>query len=206
MRYAHDYSQSKIDCDTLALGTIREINFENTDDQSTYHTPLGEKGEKADTWYIVETISKQANRCMQRAHLPYQHQQESYIRYKHDSIWYPWKKIATATPPQEYDLPLAEGMSGTCKYSKTQEDLVIVTFSIDVDENTTCADNTLIGTLPAGFRLSPTRYFSVSVQQTNTRFSALLSVNAFGNIYYIGSAKTATPFRIYGEAVFVATA
>lgn len=34
--------------------------------------------------------------------------------------WKPWVEIATATPPQEYDLTLAEGLSGTAKYSKDQ--------------------------------------------------------------------------------------
>ena len=40
--------------------------------------------------------------------------------------WTGWAKIATATPPQEYDLSLADGISGTAKYCKTQEGVVLI--------------------------------------------------------------------------------
>src|SRR5699024_2026766 len=37
--------------------------------------------------------------------------------------WSEWKTLATATPPQEFDLPLAEGWTGLAKYYKTQENI-----------------------------------------------------------------------------------
>lgn len=61
--------------------------------------------------------------------------------------WGPWVPIATATPPQEFDLPLAEGWSGTAKYFKTQENICVL--SLSVTKNDAFEINDLISTLPA---------------------------------------------------------
>lgn len=63
-----------------------------------------------------------------------------------------WYEIATATPPQEFDLPLASGFSGTAKYSKDQFGKVLLT----IDITGSYSNATVIGTLPAGFRPSET--------------------------------------------------
>ena len=75
-----------------------------------------------------------------------------------------WKRVngeffylgdfATATKPQEFDLPLAEGWSAmpSCKasYFKTQESVVYVTLNVVPDH--AIASQETICTLPAGFR------------------------------------------------------
>ena len=61
--------------------------------------------------------------------------------------WSEWKTLATATPPQEFDLPLAEGWSGTAKYFKTQENICVL--SLSVTKNDAFEINDLISTLPA---------------------------------------------------------
>ena len=68
-----------------------------------------------------------------------------------------WAKLATATPPHEFDLPLAEGYTanGGCKYSKDQFGIVRVVGNINKSSGT-FASNTPFATLPAGFR--PGRY------------------------------------------------
>ena len=60
--------------------------------------------------------------------------------------------LSTATPPQEFDLPLASGFSGTAKYSKDQFGKVLLT----IDITGSYSNATVIGTLPAGFRPSET--------------------------------------------------
>ncbi len=110
------------------------------------------------------------------------------------------------TPPQTYSVPLAEGWSGIGQYSKTQDGVVILNLNLDLDDDGTCADNSVVGTLPVGFRVAPSRLFAVSIQQSDTRFSAVIQVGANGAITYFGSEATTRPFRIYGGAVFVATA
>ena len=64
--------------------------------------------------------------------------------------WKPWVPIVTATPPQEYDLPLAEGMSAVnpCTYRKNQFSEV----SVGGSASGTIEVGTAIATLPSGFR------------------------------------------------------
>lgn len=68
-----------------------------------------------------------------------------------------WKPFATATKPQEFDLPLVEGITGYAKYSKDQFGHVLIMlqdiqrsdgFALGIGQITT------IATLPAGFRSS----------------------------------------------------
>ena len=70
-----------------------------------------------------------------------------------------WRKLATATPPQEFDLPLAEGytQNNGCKYSKDQFNVVRVTFNLSKSAGT-IAGGEVVATLPAGFR--PKRYWA----------------------------------------------
>lgn len=69
-------------------------------------------------------------------------------------VWNPWKPIATATPLQEFDLPLVEGWSGWAKYSKDQFGRVLV-YGL-VAKSTALISGDVIGTLPEGFRPSAT--------------------------------------------------
>ena len=70
-----------------------------------------------------------------------------------------WAKLATATSPQEFDLPLAEGytQNNGCKYSKDQFNVVRVTFNLSKSAGT-IAGCEVVATLPAGFR--PKRYWA----------------------------------------------
>ena len=71
--------------------------------------------------------------------------------------WTKWVEFATATPPQEYDLPLSEGVSvlvgAKHAYSKDQFNKVIVHISVDGSTVFAAGDN-VIGSLPVGFRPS----------------------------------------------------
>lgn len=60
--------------------------------------------------------------------------------------------VATATPPQVFDLPLAEGWTAhrASKYFKTQENVVTVYFQVHTDSP--ASGEVAIATLPAGFR------------------------------------------------------
>lgn len=58
------------------------------------------------------------------------------------------------TPPQEFDLPLAEGWSGWAKYSKDQFGRVLV-YGL-VAKSTALISGDVIGTFPEGFRPSQT--------------------------------------------------
>ena len=71
-----------------------------------------------------------------------------------------WREVAVAEPPQEFDLPPADGWTHThtwdksC-YCKTQENIVIVHFALDNSNATEPPDaGYIIAYLPEGFRPS----------------------------------------------------
>lgn len=61
--------------------------------------------------------------------------------------WSEWKTLATATPPQEFSLPLADGIGGSARYIKTQESIVYIFGWI-----TGAQLESEIAILPEGFR------------------------------------------------------
>ena len=81
--------------------------------------------------------------------------------------WTGWAKIATATPPQEYDLSLADGISGTAKYCKTQEGVVLIHGWVQNLAKPEQGKLSIIATLPEGFR-----------PRNNCRFALISSATA----------------------------
>ena len=76
--------------------------------------------------------------------------------------------IATATPPQEFDLPLVEGFvhyePGTkSTYSKSQEGLVVVHFYCKKADGTDIVQNDTIAMLPEGFHPSANVHIPANV-------------------------------------------
>ena len=100
--------------------------------------------------------------------------------------WGPWVQIATATPPQEYDLPLAAGWSteGRCRYYKNQFN--VVTIELDVNsESYTGGKYSLVATLPEGFRPTRTEVLTGSILKYDlyeTIKTAQFVVDVQGNI------------------------
>lgn len=101
-----------------------------------------------------------------------------------------WYEIATATPPQEFDLPLAEEMQplpayGSNKYWKNQFNEVTLTISVTkTDMNTNDIDNgSVICYLPAGFRPAQAVGGSAyAMQYAETKFPAFIVVNPDGSV------------------------
>ena len=92
------------------------------------------------------------------------------------STWTDWEPLATATPPQEFNLPLAEGVTTVGAgykniYSKDQFGIVRVWFSVHFESIP--ASGTHVFNLPEGFRpdsiccaaavLSMVEYYNVTV-------------------------------------------
>lgn len=109
---------------------------------------------------LVEFNSAYGNGCKQT--FTDNNQGITYTRVMSDVApghWSEWKTLATATPPQEFDLPLAEEMQplpacGSNKYWKNQFNEVTLTLSVTkTDMNTNDIPNgAFLATLPAGFR------------------------------------------------------
>ena len=86
--------------------------------------------------------------------LSWYYSEGAYYRTFDGSAWHDWIPLATATPPQEFNLPLADGWSGWAKYSKDQFGRVLV-YGL-VAKSTALISGDVIGTLPEGFRPSAT--------------------------------------------------
>lgn len=108
-------------------------------------------------WHAVEVNYASGNFYL-KAYV-FDTQKEFICRRRYSEDWSEWTPTATATPPQEYDLPLAEEMQplpdyGSNKYRKNQFNEVTLTISVTkTDMNTNDIPNgAVLATLPAGFR------------------------------------------------------
>lgn len=95
----------------------------------------------------------------------------TYIRRMSDisaGHWSAWEPLSTATPPQEFDLLLAEGWLPidaryAAVYWKTQESIVNISLSLKSDHTVTNGE--IIATLPAEFR--PKKSLKIPITAVN---------------------------------------
>lgn len=116
-------------------------------------------------------------------------------------------EIATATKPQEFNLPLADGFAdngGAC-YCKTQEGIVYVNAVLKSDTTREATSvGCVVGTLPAGFR-PPNSVFTATLFDTGDmggRILGRLAVRTNGQI--VVANVTSSWDRCFGYIVFVA--
>lgn len=116
-----------------------------------------------------------------------------------------WFEIATATPPQEFDLPLASGFSngggGNSLYWKDQFNQVH--FLVSVTNQNSLSSGDVIATLPAGFRPSKTAIFVLGSLVSAVRKTGSLNVKSDGSIVYFGDPLSSGAVS-FGTGVFVA--
>lgn len=90
----------------------------------------------------------------------------------------PWYPVAAATPPQEYDLPLADGIGSSAKYSKDQFGRVQLRGWI-----TGATDNSVLATLPAGFRPASRAHFIQAIYSASQCGIARVAIETDGTIF-----------------------
>lgn len=96
------------------------------------------------------------------------------------SVWTGWQPLATATPPQEFDLPLVEGLTALhpSTYRKDQFSVVTVGGAISGD----MIIGKGIATLPAGFRPSEVIERDATFISSMGRIAGSIQVNLSGEI------------------------
>ena len=114
--------------------------------------------------------------------------------------WSKWARIATATPPQEFDLPLADGWTGLAKYYKTQENICFI--ELDILKNATIQNGEVLATLPEGFRPSYLRMHPAIVYSPHS--STTISVSPTGSVLFGDMSGSPSARNIYATLVFVA--
>lgn len=89
--------------------------------------------------------------------------------------WSGWAPVATATPPQEYDLPLANGLQKIHSvYWKDQFNIVSGYFNVQIPNSGGLSSGTQIAALPEGFRPGHLAYFP-GVVSDGTSFGIRIS-------------------------------
>lgn len=124
--------------------------------------------------------------------------------FTNNQLW-AWRKIAFCDKPQEFDLPLADGLEPIepCRYSKDQFGRVLVnidckptTGSVSIGENQSLS----IGTLPEGFR--PAHYTSNACEVIvgQSRYIGTFDINEYGALTLWTAAPSAS--IIIGSVLF----
>lgn len=120
--------------------------------------------------------------------------------------WTEWKPLSTATPPQEFNLPLAEdfanGGGGSSIYWKDQFNQVHFCICVSTPQIST-ATGVVVATLPEGFRPSKTLVYDCASSEGVTRRSGSFNVYPNGTISYFGDILPAGAL-LFGSGVFVA--
>ena len=190
----------------------------NDSDLNTVTTPglyyadlvvVANKADSANAFSLfVESTGAWGNQGRKQTYTAYD-TGETYIRVitgNVGDVWTDWEKIATATPPQEYDLPLVEGVEsyGISKYCKTQENIVIVNFAVVFADVKTGSGSYLFATLPAGFRPNGVIVTSASAwcESPLGRNAVECDVRQDGGIY-ISTTEQSIQY-VHGQVVFVA--
>lgn len=90
-----------------------------------------------------------------------------YSRQALNGSFWPWVKLATATPPQEYDLPLAEGWQAIIPslYAKNQFSEVTINARLKYTGN--FERGAVFATLPEGYR--PNKQVTVFARVVNSQ-------------------------------------
>lgn len=119
-------------------------------------------------------------------------------RCKNGGIWGSWIPIANATPPEGYNLPLSDGISVqdglSAVYSKNQFGEVVVHGNLVGQMQ----NNSVIATLPAGFR----PIFTLEMPATCDFTAGRIQVNSAGEIRVTSQLSECS--SLYFLAVFVA--
>lgn len=106
----------------------------------------------------------------------------SYYRTFDGDVWHDWVPNATATPPQEYNLPLVAGVNIIENYPALfwKNQFCEVTVVVSATKAAPLSDVEVIATLPEGFRPSNAMIFPCIAPAT--RNSGFLYVNSSGEI------------------------
>lgn len=115
---------------------------------------------------------------------------------------------ATATPPQEFNLPLADGISGTAKYSKDQFGIVRLYMAVVKDAGT-ITNNEILGTLPEGFRpktsFAVVGYGNSNPNSISDRHPVNMYISSNGDITasFLAETDAAKLASLYGVTEFI---
>lgn len=129
-----------------------------------------------------------------------------YTRVSPKDIWNPWRLLATATPPQEFDLPLADNWTNqqASTYFKTQEGIVVARIAIKSTAEYTSGG--LLFKLPEGFRPSENVEFPCTIKRADNLQASSIYFRTSGaaSENHSGGAVLPVGTELYTLAIFIA--
>ena len=131
------------------------------------------------SWHAIEVNYSEGNYYL-KAYV-FDTQREYSCRRRYSEDWGEWTPTATSTPSQEFDLPLAEGVTPVTSfkntYSKDQFGIVRVWFSVRFESIPEV--NAPVFTLPEGFR-PDSICCSAAILSMNEFYCATINVHPSG--------------------------
>lgn len=115
--------------------------------------------------------------------------------------WTGWRQYATATPPQEYDLPLLDGWTNIDRstYFKTQENVVVLTLSAQYISGVITGES-CVATLPEGYRPTKTIPALCGISATGTE-TGYIKVDASGNVFFGADGQGIN--KVFAQILFI---
>lgn len=126
-------------------------------------------------------------------------------RRKSNGVWGDWTPISTATPPQEFDLPLVDGWTTQqpSTYFKTQEGIVVARIAIKSTAEYTSGSR--LFTLPEGFRPSENAEFPCTIKKANLQASSIyLQTSGAASENHSGGESFPIGTELCALAIFIA--
>lgn len=160
--------------------------------------------------YVIRSdTSESAKRTLQLATSLSSNDNTMKYRKYTNGTWSEWTPFAHATPPQEFNLPLADGISGTAKYSKDQFGIVRLYMAVVKDAGT-ITNNEILGTLPEGFRpktsFAVVGYGNSNSNSISDRHPVNMYISSNGDITasFLAETDAAKLASLYGVTEFIA--
>lgn len=128
----------------------------------------------------------------------------SFRRILTSGSWSSWTPLATATPPQELGLPLAEGIGnyGRCRYWKTQFGAIQMDINVISAANQDDLSGKTLATLPSGFRPSSVRASVVFARNVGGSVAAATAVVVYPDGHITADAYRATIGVVHAQISF----
>ena len=115
--------------------------------------------------------------------------------------WTSLLKVATATPPEESDLPLVDGWTNVDRstYFKTQENVVVLTLSAQYISGAITGESH-VATLPEGYRPTKTIPALCGIGELGST-TGYIKVDASGNVFFGAGEQSIN--KVFAQILFI---
>ena len=115
--------------------------------------------------------------------------------------WSDWQKLATATLPEESDLPLVDGWTNVDRstYFKTQENVVVLTLSAQYISGAITGESH-VATLPEGYRPAKTIPALCGIGELGST-TGYIKVDASGNVFFGAGEQSIN--KVFAQILFM---